>query len=167
MPAKHYWLMKTEPDVFSLDDLERAGQTAWEGVRNYQARNYLRDTMRVGDGVLIYHSNANPSGIAGLGKVLRAGYPDPTAFEPASEYYDPKSKPEAPTWYLVDVGFVERFPIFLPLPDLRGDKKLADMLLFQRSRLSIQPVTKGHYDYLCKLGRQQVQQVKAVAKPNP
>ncbi len=121
-----YWLMKSEPDEASIDDLARAGTLPWTGVRNYQARNFMRDTMRPGDGVLFYHSSCPEPGIAGLAEVCSLPYPDPTQFDPASPYYDAKSNPEAPRWSLVDVRFVEKSPL-IALAALREQPALADM----------------------------------------
>ena len=147
-----YWLMKSEPDVFSIDDLKRDGRTTWEGVRNYQARNYLRDQLKKGDRVLFYHSNAEPPGIAGVAKVVREGYPDPSQFDKKSEYYDPKSKTDAPAWYVVDIGFVAKFARPLTLPELKNTKGLEKMVLLQKgSRLSVQPVTEAEYALIEKL----------------
>jgi predicted RNA-binding protein with PUA-like domain len=119
MPRK-YWLMKCEPEAYTIDDLKRDGRTSWEGVRNYQARNFMRDQMQVGDGVLFYASNADPSGVTGLAEVVRSGYPDPTAFLKGHEYFDEGSKRDAPTWYMVDIAFVERFPWIVPLETLKN-----------------------------------------------
>jgi predicted RNA-binding protein with PUA-like domain len=144
-PAQ-YWLMKSEPDVYGIDDLARDGSTGWEGVRNYQARNFMRDTMRVGDLVLFYHSNAEPPGVAGLARVAGGAEPDPTQFDPGSEYFDAGSKPEDPRWLHVRVGFVERFAEVVPLEVLRNDAALAGMALLQRGqRLSVQPVSAAHF----------------------
>lgn len=122
-----YWLMKSEPDEASIDDLARAGTLPWTGVRNYQARNFMRDTMRPGDGVLFYHSSCPEPGIAGLAEVCSLPYPDPTQFDPASPYYDAKSNPEAPRWSLVDVRFVEKSPL-IALAALREQPALADKI---------------------------------------
>ena len=143
--GRRCWLMKSEPEVYSLDDLARDGQTGWEGVRNYQARNFMRDDMAVGDLVLFYHSNAQPPGVAGLARVCRAAYPDPAAFDPASPYFDPKSKPEAPAWLRVDVAYVGHLARFVPLERLKADPELVGMLVIQRGqRLSVQPVSGPH-----------------------
>jgi len=137
-----YWLFKSEPGVYSFDDLLADGRTTWEGVRNYQARNLLRDEIRVGDGVLFYHSNADPLAIAGVAVVVRAGYPDHFAFEPGHKYHDPKSDPENPRWFMVDIEPVKRLPRPLPRAELQQIKALDGMMLLQRgSRLSVQPVT--------------------------
>jgi predicted RNA-binding protein with PUA-like domain len=152
--ARRYWLMKCEPESYSIDDLARDGVTSWEGVRNYQARNSMRDDMKVGDGVLFYASNADPSGVAGLAEIAREAYPDPTAFQPDHEYYDPKSDPAEPTWMMVDVGFVEKFPALVPLEVLKRTRGLDKMVVTQKgSRLSVQPVTKAEYDIVVRLGR--------------
>lgn len=152
-PRPLLWLMKSEPDVFSIDDLEREGSTPWDGVRNYQARNYMRDMMAVGDLVLFYHSNTAPPGIVGVARVIREAYPDPTAFDETSEVFDPKSSPTAPRWFLVDVGFVERWPRTVTLDELKADPALAEMLVVQRGqRLSIQPVEPVHFRHVLALG---------------
>jgi predicted RNA-binding protein with PUA-like domain len=151
---KRYWLLKCEPAAYTIEDLERDGVTTWEGVRNFQARNSLRDDMKVGDGVLFYASNAEPSGVTGLAEIARAGYPDPTAFDPKSHYYDPKSDPDAPTWYRVDVRYVETFPAIVPLETLKATPGLDKMVVTQKgSRLSVQPVTQEEFGIVRKLGR--------------
>ncbi len=152
--AKRYWLMKCEPEAYTIEDLERDGVTTWEGVRNFQARNSMRDDMKVGDGVLFYASNAEPSGVTGVAEIAREGYPDPYAFEKGHHYYDPKSDPENPTWYMVDVRFVEKFPRIISLAELKEAKGLKDMVVVQKgSRLSVQPVTKKEFEIVLKLGR--------------
>jgi predicted RNA-binding protein with PUA-like domain len=149
-----YWLMKSEPDVYSIDDLARDRRTGWEGVRNYQARNFMRDSMRIGDRVLFYHSNAEPSGVAGIAKVCGPAVPDETAFDPRSEYFDPKSRRAEPTWLMAQVEFVERFPTVLTLEAIRADRRFAGMALLARGqRLSVQPVSKAHFELAVKLGR--------------
>ncbi len=150
-----YWLMKTEPNEFSIDDLERQGHPEpWDGVRNYTARNFMRDKMRVGDQVLFYHSNAEPSGVAGVAEIKKRGYPDPTAFDSADKHFDPKSKPEAPAWYLVEVGFVERFARFVSLAEVKANRKLRSMAVVQRGqRLSVQPVAPRHFAEVVRMGR--------------
>jgi predicted RNA-binding protein with PUA-like domain len=147
------WLLKSEPSVYSIDDLRRDGRTAWEGVRNYQARNFMRDTMRAGDRVLFHHSNASPPGVAGLAEVVREAYPDPTARDPASPYFDPKAGEEDPRWFVVDVGWVETFPALVPLDLLRATPGLEKMQLLNRSRLSVQPVTDAEFEIVARLGR--------------
>ena len=136
--------MKSEPDVFSIDDLRKKRVGGWDGVRNYQARNFMKD-MKVGDKVLFYHSNADPSGVAGLAEVCRTAYPDPTQFDRKSEYFDPKATPDRPIWFQVDLRFAAKLPRFLSLDELRGVPALADMPLFHCSRLSVQPVTPEQY----------------------
>jgi predicted RNA-binding protein with PUA-like domain len=148
-----YWLMKTEPDVFSIEDLERVGTEPWDGIRNYMARNYMRDDMKVGDKVLFYHSNAKPPGVAGLARIASRAYPDPTQFDPKSKYHDPTSDPDDPRWLLVDVEFVEKLPRFVGLDELRTRPELEGMVLLNKSRLSVQPVDKSHYDLIVKLAR--------------
>lgn len=143
--AKRRWLMKSEPSVFSIDDLERVGTTAWEGVRNYQARNHLREAQ-VGDEVLFYHSSAEPSGVAGVAKVAKAAYPDPSQFDKKSEYFDAASTKDAPRWSLVDLAFVKKLPRVVTLAEIKANPKLAKMVVAQRgSRLSVQPVTDAEF----------------------
>jgi len=148
-----YWLMKSEPDVFSIRDLCDCGVTGWDGVRNYQARNYLRNEVKVGDGVLFYHSNCKPSGISGVAEVVRGGYPDDTAFDPEDEHYDPKSDPTHPTWYRVDLKFIRAFPSVIPLPLLRKTPGLQKMVLFRNGRLSVQPVSKREWGIILGMAR--------------
>jgi predicted RNA-binding protein with PUA-like domain len=153
MPRRH-WLMKCEPETYSIDDLARDGRTTWEGVRNYQARNLLRDEVREGDGVLFYASNAEPSGVTGLAEVARAGYPDDFAWRKGHDYFDPASTPENPVWYRVDLAFVERFPGTVALETLKKTKGLEKMVVTQRgSRLSVQPVTPREFEIVTALGR--------------
>jgi predicted RNA-binding protein with PUA-like domain len=153
MPT-HYWLMKCEPSAYTIDALARDGSTGWEGVRNYQARNFMRDEMQVGDPVLFYASNADPSGVTGVAEIVKAGYPDPFAFKKGHKYYDETSTPDAPTWYTVDIGFVETFPAIVPLETLKRTKGLEKMVVVQKgSRLSIQPVTRAEFEIVCRLGR--------------
>ena len=148
----NYWLMKSEPLAYSIDDLKNDGVTPWDGVRNYQARNFMRDEMKKGDLVLFYHSNAKPPGIAGIGKIASDPYPDFTAFDPKSKYFDPKSKKENPTWILVDVSFVEKFPSLIPLDVIKNNDNFSDMLLIKKGmRLSIQPVSKENFMMIKKL----------------
>jgi predicted RNA-binding protein with PUA-like domain len=155
MPTR-YWLFKSEPESFSIDDLTHAPRktTFWNGVRNYQARNLLRDEIKVGDGVVFYHSNAAPAAAVGLAEVVRAGYPDATQFDAKSSYHDPGASPDDPRWFMVDVKFKEKFVRPLPLDELRAHPALADMVLLRRgSRLSVQPVTSGEWKVLAALGR--------------
>jgi predicted RNA-binding protein with PUA-like domain len=146
--------MKSEPEVYSIDDLRRDGRTSWEGVRNYQARNFMRDDMRVGDRVLFYHSNADPAGVAGLARVARTAYPDPTARDATHEYFDPKATDADPRWFMVDLEFDERFPALVSLDALRHTPGLEKMLVINRSRLSVQPVTDEEFGLVVRLGRQ-------------
>jgi predicted RNA-binding protein with PUA-like domain len=151
---KRYWLLKCEPEAYTIENLARDGVTTWEGVRNFQARNFLRDDMKPGDGVLFYASNADPSGVTGLAEIARAGYPDPTAFDPTNVYYDEKSDPDVPTWYRVDVRFVEAFPAIVPLEALKATPGLEKMMVTQKgSRLSVQPATKEEFALVRRLGR--------------
>ncbi len=152
--AKKYWLFKSEPDVFSIDDLQKAPKktTYWEGVRNYQARNLLRDDIKKGDEVLYYHSNAKPMGVAGVARVSKSGYPDPEQFDKKSKYYDAKSDPNDPRWYCVDVTFVRKFKDVVPLADLKAEKALSKMMVTQRgARLSVQPVTKKEFETVVRM----------------
>jgi predicted RNA-binding protein with PUA-like domain len=152
--AKRYWLMKCEPAAYTIDDLERDGATSWEGVRNYQARNFMRDQMQVGDDVLFYASNAEPSGVTGLARISRAGYPDQFSWKKGHKYFDAASTPDKPLWYMVDIEFVENFHGTLPLEILKHTKGLEQMKVVQKgSRLSVQPVTKAEFDIVVKLGR--------------
>jgi len=149
--AAQYWLMKSEPDVYSLDDLERDGSTHWNGVRNYKARNNMR-AMKVGDEVLYYHSNAKPPGVVGIARVCREAYPDPSQFDRRSHYFDEKSRKDDPRWSLVDVMFVARFPHEVSLDDVKSEKALADMELIRYGRLSVQSVTKAQFDRVKQMG---------------
>lgn len=153
MPRRH-WLMKVEPSAYTIDDLRREGRTGWEGVRNYKARNFLRDEIQVGDGVLFYASNAEPSGVTGIAEVVKAGYPDPLQFKPGHDYHDPKATADRPIWYAVDIGFVERFPEVVPLADLKANAALRSMMVVQRGmRLSVQPVTREDFEEVRRMGR--------------
>ena len=146
--------MKCEPSAYTIDDLARDGTTSWEGVRNYQARNFMRDDMREGDAVLFYASNADPSGVTGLATIARGGYPDPYAFRKGHKYFDPESRKDAPRWYLVDIAFIERFADTIPLETLKATKGLEKMGVTQKgSRLSVQPVTTAEYEIVVRLGR--------------
>jgi predicted RNA-binding protein with PUA-like domain len=147
-----YWLMKTEPDAFSIDDLERVRREPWTGVRNYQARNYMRDEMRKGDGVLFYHSSCAEPGVAGIAEVASDAYPDPTQFDRRSDYHDPKSTPEQPRWQLVDVAFRRKLKRTIELAELKADPRLEGFALLQRgNRLSILPVSKAQWDRILSL----------------
>lgn len=150
----NYWLMKSEPEVYSIDDLARDRTTGWDSIRNYKARNYLRDEIAVGDRVLFYHSNAKPPGVAGVAEVVKAGHPDPVQFDRTSDYYDPKATKDAPIWYQVTVQFVEKFPRFVGLDELKATKALDGMMVTKRgARLSVQPVSRVHFDAVCRMGR--------------
>lgn len=149
-----FWLFKSEPDCFSFAQLSEAPDqtTGWDGVRNFQARNFLRDDVKVGDGVLYYHSNANPPAIAGIAEVVAAGHPDPTAFDPEADHYDPKSKPDAPTWYQVSIRAVRPIEPPLTLPRLREVAALSGMELLRKgSRLSVQPVRPEEWEAVLAL----------------
>jgi len=153
----NYWLMKSEPDVFGIDHLAaKPKQTEhWDGVRNYQARNWMRDDMKIGDQVLFYHSNCKPPGIAGIAEIVREAYPDHSAFDPESKYYDPKSDPQNPRWIMVDVKLVRKFSHYISLDELKGVPELAEMRLLQRgNRLSIMPVTAEEWRRIVQLSEQ-------------
>ena len=147
-----YWLMKSEPDAYSIDDLERDKREHWDGIRNYQARNMMRDEMRVGDDVFFYHSNCKEPGIVGIAKVASEPYPDPTQFDPKSNYYDPKSRKDDPRWILVDVEFVRKLDRTITLAELKEQSGLDGMILLRKgNRLSIMPVSKQHWNRILKL----------------
>jgi predicted RNA-binding protein with PUA-like domain len=149
-----YWLMKSEPDVYSIDDLARDGSTFWEGVRNYQARNFMRDGMQPGDRVLVYHSNAEPTGVAGIAEVAGAAKADPTQFDPRSEYHDPKSTREEPRWLMRELRFVERFGRVVTLEELKSCKALHAMAALQKgNRLSVTPVTRAEFDAVLRMAK--------------
>lgn len=149
--AAQFWLVKSEPQAYSIDDLQRDGREPWDGIRNYTARNFMRDGMAVGDLVLFYHSNAKPPGVVGVAKVASEAYPDPTQFEPNSKYFDPKSKIEAPRWMLVDLEFVEKLPRMVSLDEVKADDELEGMVLRTRGRLSVQPVDRPHFAHILRL----------------
>ena len=148
--AKQYWLMKSKPDVYSIEDLERDGSTCWEGVRNYKARNNMR-AMTVGDEVLYYHSNAKPPAVAGIARVCKEAYPDHFAFDEKSKYFDAKSDSDNPRWFMVDVEFVAKAEGPLGLPEIKDDPALADMELVRYGRLSVQSVKKAEFDHVKKM----------------
>lgn len=148
-----YWLMKSEPHVFSFEDLKQVPQEPWNGVRNYQARNFMRDQMTVGDLVLFYHSSCKIPGVAGIAKVTSKAYPDETQFDKKSEYFDPKASIEKPRWYLVDISFHQDLDKFIPLEELKKRSELSQMKLLQRgNRLSILPISKEEFLYIQKMG---------------
>lgn len=147
-----YWLMKTEPDEFSIDDLARKKIEPWTGVRNYQARNFMRDGMQVGDGVFFYHSSCAEPGVAGIAEVATAAHPDPTQFDRKSDYYDAASKREEPRWFLVDVKFKRKLKRVIPLTELKSRPELEGFALISRgNRLSVLPVTKAQWDFILGL----------------
>ncbi len=151
---KRYWLLKTEPASYSIDDLKRDGKTRWTGVRNYQARNFMRDDMKAGDEVLIYHSSAEPPGVAGLAKISGEAAADPTALDPKDDHHDPKSTKAEPIWVAVEVAFVRKFPSIVSLDDLKGERELEGMLVLKRGqRLSVQPVEAKHFEAVVKLAK--------------
>jgi len=147
------WLMKSEPDVYSIDELAKKKRGTWEGVRNYQARNFMRE-MSLGDLFLFHHSNAKPTGIVGIGSIVRTAYPDPFQFDPKSEYYDPKSPKGNPRWSAVDIGFVERFAHTVTLETMKADPHLEGMRILMRgSRLSVTPVDQPHFEWVVHLAK--------------
>jgi len=151
----NYWLMKSEPDVYPYSQLVTDGSTHWDGVRNYQARNIMRDDMKVGDMVLFYHSNTKPPHVAGLARISREGYPDHTSWDPNSKYYDEKSSPDNPRWIMVDIEPVEELQV-VSLHDIKENPNLEGMALVQRGqRLSVQPVSKEHFEEVCRMGGKQ------------
>lgn len=152
--AKQYWLMKSEPTTFSIDDLQKMPKQTehWDGVRNYQARNFMRDDMSPGDEILFYHSNCDTPGVVGIATVAKKAYPDHTAHDPKSKYYDPKSSPENPRWFMVDVKYKKKFKETIALSTLKEHPKLQDLPLVKKgNRLSIMPVSKQHWDIIIKL----------------
>lgn len=151
MSKKQYWLMKSEPDAYSIDDLERDGQVRWSGVRNYEARNIMRDKMDVGDRAFFYHSNVKPPSIVGEMEVCTEPYPDPLQFDPDSKYFDEKSSESDPRWQLIDVRFVQKFDTPVTRDALKEDSFFDEMQLFKRNRLSITSVTKEEYEKILKM----------------
>lgn len=151
---KQYWLMKSEPDAYSIDDLKRDRTEHWDGIRNYQARNFMMQEMKPGDQILFYHSSCKVPGVAGVARVCKAAYPDHTAWDPESKYFDPKSSAEKPRWFMVDVEFVEKFPEVISLNRIRQTPGLAGMRLLQKgNRLSIMPVSADEFQTICELAR--------------
>ncbi|MGD8779614.1 MAG: EVE domain-containing protein [Ignavibacteria bacterium] len=153
--AKKYWLFKSEPDAYSIDDLANIkNQTDhWDGIRNYQARNFIRDDMKVGDKVLFYHSNTKPTAVVGTCEIVKEAYPDYTAFNPKSKYYDQKSSPDKPAWFMVDVKLVKKFKYQVTLEEIKNNPKLKNMRLVQLgNRLSVFPVEKNEFDEIVKMG---------------
>jgi predicted RNA-binding protein with PUA-like domain len=152
-PALGAWLMKSEPDVYSIETLKKNKTTLWEGVRNYQARNYMMNDMKVGDPVLFYHSSCEVPGVVGIATISKIATPDPTQFDKKSEYYDPKATPAKPIWFCTEVAFVTDFQKVVSLEQIKADKKLAQMMVLQKgSRLSIQPVAPKDFEHINKLG---------------
>ncbi|MDZ4785896.1 MAG: EVE domain-containing protein [bacterium] len=152
MPQK--WLIKSEPSKYSIEDLKRDKKTLWHGVRNYQARNLLRDQWKVGDILLFYHSNAEPTGIFGIGKVSKIGVADPTQFDSKSDYFDPKASKETPRWFAPEVSYIEKFSQPITLDDLKNEKSLKDMAVLKKgNRLSVQPVSEDEFKIISKMAR--------------
>ncbi len=162
MTATRYWLVKSEPDCYSIDDLvrERNQTTCWDGVRNYQARNLMRDEMKEGDMVLFYHSSTSPPGVAGIARVVRESYPDHTALDRKSDHFDEKATRDEPRWFMVDIQLVSKFDRLIPLDEMKKVKTLEGMVLLQRgSRLSVQPVTNKQFETIARLGEQRSEAV--------
>lgn len=152
--AKKYWLMKSEPSVYSIDNLKKDKKTLWDSIRNYQARNFMMKDMSLGDEVLFYHSNAEPPGVAGVAKVSKLAQVDPTQFDKKSKYFDAKSTKEKPRWYCVELQYVKKFSNYVPLSDIKENKQLKNMLVVQRGqRLSIQPVKEKDFQQVLKMAQ--------------
>jgi len=150
---KRYWLFKTEPETYSIDDLAREKRTHWEGIRNYQARNFIRDDMQVGDDILIYHSVVKPPAVVGIAKIVKAAYPDFTAWDKKSAYYDKRSTEDKPVWFMVDIEFTGKFHRPVTLESIKADPELSEMMVARKGmRLSIQPVEKRHFARIRKEG---------------
>ena len=153
--SKRYWLIKSEPKEFSIDDLARVKVEPWTGIRNYQARNFMRDGMQIGDGILFYHSNCPEPGVVGIAEVASATFPDPTQFDKRSDYYDPASKCEEPRWLAIDVRYVRKLVRTISLAELKDHDELAEFTLVRRgNRLSVMPVTRAHWDFIIDLEMQ-------------
>jgi predicted RNA-binding protein with PUA-like domain len=152
--AIKYWLMKSEPNAYSIDDLVRDKKTHWDGVRNYQARNFMRDDMKKGDKALFYHSNAKPTAVVGVCEIIKEGYPDFTAFDPEDKHFDPKSKEDKPTWMMVDIKIIEKLKHPVTLEEIKENSKLQNMRLVQRgNRLSVMPVEKDEFNEIIKMSK--------------
>lgn len=154
--AKKYWLVKSEPGAFSIEDLKKSKNktTCWDGVRNYQARNFLRDEMKKGDGVLFYYSNTDPNAVVGVCEVVKEGYPDHTQFDPDNKHYFPSADPSNPVWYMVDIKFVKEFKKPVTLSEIKSNPKFKNMKLIQKgNRLSVMPVAKEEWDEILNMGK--------------
>jgi predicted RNA-binding protein with PUA-like domain len=147
----NYWLLKTEGDVYPIEQLEKDGKGPWSGVRNFKARNYMRDDMRVGDLCLFYHASTKVTGVYGIAKVASAPYPDETQFDKKSDYYEPRATEENPIWMLVDVAFVKKFDHPVTVPEMKKESSLRGMVLWTAPRLSIQPVLEKHYKHIAEM----------------
>lgn len=151
MSKKQYWLMKSEPDAYGIDDLKKDKTEPWDGIRNYEARNFMSEEMNIGDRALFYHSNVRPPAIVGTMEICSEPYPDPTQFDPESKYFDEKSSESDPTWQLVDVKFIQKFDKPVTRDELKKEKELQDMMLFKRNRLSITKVTESEYKKILEM----------------
>lgn len=150
--ATLYWLVKSEPNAYSIDDLVEDKQTYWDGVRNYQARNFMRDDMKVGDKVLFYHSNAKPTGVVGVCEVIKEGYPDFTAFDPEAKHFDPKSKNDSSTWMMIDIRLIKKLKRIVTLEEIKENPKLQNMKLVERgNRLSVMPVKENEFNMIIEM----------------
>lgn len=152
--AKKYWLFKSEPNAYSINDMQKDKTTYWDGVRNYQARNFIRDEMKKGDKVLFYHSNAKPNAVVGICEITKEAYPDFTAFDPDNKHFDSKSKTDEPAWFMVDIKFLKKFTAAVTLEEIKGTPKLKRMRLVQRgNRLSVFPIEKIEFETIEKMGK--------------
>lgn len=152
--AKKYWLFKSEPNAYSINDMQKDKTTYWDGVRNYQARNFIRDEMKKGDKVLFYHSNAKPNAVVGICEITKEAYPDFTAFDPDNKHFDSKSKTDEPAWFMVDIKFLKKFTAAVTLEKIKGTPKLKRMRLVQRgNRLSVFPIEKIEFETIEKMGK--------------
>ena len=153
---KNFWLFKSEPKTYSILELEKDGKTCWEGVRNYQARNFLKNQVNIGDYVLFYHSNCTPPGVFGLAKVCKAGYPDRFALDKTNKYFDPKASEDNPIWYMVDIAFVEKFKAPISLHAIKAQPELKEMFSVKKGmRLSVQPVSRKEFEFILKISKSQ------------
>ncbi len=152
--AKKYWLFKSEPNAYSINDMQKDKTTYWDGVRNYQARNFIRDEMKKGDKVLFYHSNAKPNAVVGICEITKEAYPDFTAFDPDNKHFDSKSKTDEPAWFMVDIKFLKKFTAAVTLEEIKDTPKLKKMRLVQRgNRLSVFPIEKIEFETIEKMGK--------------
>lgn len=160
-----YWLIKSEPGAFSIDDLQRDGFTDWEGVRNFQARNMMRDEMKPGDLALFYHSGIKPPGVAGICRICETDKPDPSQWDPSSDYYDKRAKPDKPIWRMIEIEFVEKFQQLFSLPSIKAIPELSELAILRKgNRLSITPIKQEHFNLICDVARQETPQPSDLLK---